>query len=187
MNNKHILALLPLFLTVCERDDPTVFDWMQSECLNCTAAEELSMCQDGLDNDEDGLTDCEDPDCRGIGCCGRLGPENTDEACSDGCDNDGNGYVDCLDFGCSRNPAVSVCKSEVQEDEDTPEGCSDGIDNDWNGYIDCADRSCQNAPAVTFCEGSNATCSDGIDNDGNGFTDCDDFSCSRNTNVTVCD
>jgi hypothetical protein len=47
-------------------------------------------CEDGSDNDFDGLTDCEDDECFDV-CF---------EDCSDGADNDGDGAVDCLDDEC---------------------------------------------------------------------------------------
>lgn len=50
-------------------------------------------CADTVDNDLDGLTDCDDPDCDGVFAC-----ENED--CADGRDNDGNGLVDAQDPRC---------------------------------------------------------------------------------------
>ncbi len=182
----RLAFLLVVALGACDREDPGPSIWQTSECLTCTDWTEMLRCTDGLDNNDDGLTDCQDPSCEGLGCCGLEGAEADDSACSDGCDNDGNGFVDCLDYSCSRGAGVTVCRSPVQGPEDTPETCADGVDNDWNGYIDCKDRSCTTAAAVTYCEGSDATCSDGVDNDGNGFTDCGDYSCSKNTKVTVC-
>jgi hypothetical protein len=63
-------------------------------------AEPETMCTDGIDNDNDGLADCADPDCAGIGGCG---PEGKYATCSDGIDNDGDGLTDCADSGCSKN------------------------------------------------------------------------------------
>jgi hypothetical protein len=67
-------------------------------------------CADGVDNDDDGYTDCDDFDCSAsytITTCSYL--ENTDEKCSDGFDNDKDGYVDCEDFNCTTSAQVSVC------------------------------------------------------------------------------
>lgn len=192
MVGRLAMALPAFFLAMfglagsCDREDNHVLDWMESECLDCKQAEELALCSDGEDNDEDGLTDCLDADCEGIGCCARLGNENVDEFCNDGCDNDGDGYVDCFDHSCSKTAEVKVCKSAEKEPEDNPAACSDGIDNDWNGYFDCDDFSCSTSTKVPFCEGNDVTCVDGIDNDGDGFVDCSDYSCSQNKNVTVC-
>jgi hypothetical protein len=189
MSFRHWRSTLPglclLLATTCTHQENDTFNWMLSECLECTSQEEQAQCDDGLDNDEDGLFDCDDIDCEGIGCCGRQGDESTDEFCNDGCDNDGDGYSDCLDHSCSKSSTVTVCKSAVQEDEDTPETCSDGIDNDWNGHFDCDDWSCSQSDKVSFCEGNDTTCDDGVDNDGDGFVDCKDWSCQTD-NITVC-
>ena len=48
-----------------------------------------AACSDGKDNDLDGKTDCEDPDCHAY-CL-----ENTDARCHDGKDNDFDGKADC--------------------------------------------------------------------------------------------
>ena len=175
-----IWCVLPTALTSCNPETP-VPNFLVSECLDCSDAEQLARCSDGLDNDEDGLTDCADPACVAAYICTAVGPEDNKEWCEDGFDNDGNGYTDCGDFSCRDTFA---CKTEVKEDSETTDAqCSDGLDNDWNGYFDCNDFSCGGAKG---CEGSDANCADGLDNDGNGYTDCGDFSCSQNSNVTVC-
>jgi len=80
--------------------------------INCDFV--FEDCTDGIDNDFDGLIDCEDPDC--IDVC--MDPEEppvvpgdddddetpTDpENCSDGIDNDGDGFTDCVDIDCIRD------------------------------------------------------------------------------------
>jgi hypothetical protein len=173
-------------------------------------------CSDGLDNDGDRFTDCDDFDCTrssAVTVCGmRDGgmsrvdagpgtPENTDQACSDGVDNDNDRFVDCEDFDCTRTAGVTVCGTRDGGGngmpEDTDALCSDGVDNDGDRFIDCMDFNCSRNPAVTVCgardgggngmpEDTDALCSDGLDNDGDRFTDCMDFNCSRNPAVTVC-
>jgi hypothetical protein len=66
-------------------------------------------CDDGLDNDADTYTDCDDHDCSRNGKVTVCGIENTDALCSDTVDNDDNAFVDCNDFGCSRSPWITVC------------------------------------------------------------------------------
>ncbi|WP_379657681.1 hypothetical protein [Psychroflexus salinarum] len=56
-----------------------------------------SNCDDGIDNDEDGFTDCEDLDCEDFQEC-------LIERCIDGVDNDGDGLIDCEDPDCVLNP-----------------------------------------------------------------------------------
>jgi hypothetical protein len=60
------------------------------------------VCNDGLDNDCDGLSDCADPDCSINPACA---PICVPEICNDGLDNDCDGFVDCADSDCSANPA----------------------------------------------------------------------------------
>ncbi len=135
-----------------------------------------TICDDGEDNDNDGLTDCQDDDCHGGGNC----VENTPELCSDNLDNDGDGATDCDDPSCSIQPAVLA--AGTCEDEETGDAqCSDGEDNDNDGFTDCDDWSCLYNANVTVCEDAEedteAECSDGEDNDDDGYTDCADFSC----------
>ena len=69
-------------------------------------------CDDGFDNDQDGLVDCEDPDCTySSHLCGEqiplspprfLVPEATPRLCHDGIDNDDNGFTDCDDLRLTR-------------------------------------------------------------------------------------
>lgn len=84
------------------------------------AAFEETLCDDGEDDDYDGLTDCDDSDCREIEVC--LG-------CFDGLDNDGNDLADCSDPTCASG-------------EGCQRSCDDGIDNDGDGRSDCADSDC---------------------------------------------
>jgi hypothetical protein len=85
-------------------------------------------CSDTLDNDCDGLTDVDDPDC-------------AVEICDDGIDNDGDGKTDCDDKkDCNQDPACAGGGGQ--------EICTDGIDNDGDGKIDCADKKdCGRDPA----------------------------------------
>ncbi|MDM9630611.1 hypothetical protein [Robiginitalea aurantiaca] len=53
----------------------------------------VELCADGIDNDGDGLIDCEDLDCE-------TSPECIAEICDDGLDNDGDGLTDCEDPEC---------------------------------------------------------------------------------------
>lgn len=101
----------------CDPSDPKDLDGLPMDCDDNNAnihPNGTEFCFDGLDNDCDGFTDCEDYDCTGH-----------DEICGDGYDNDCDGYTDCEDYDCI-----------------SPEVCTDGIDNDCDGYIDCEDYDC---------------------------------------------
>jgi len=117
------------------------------------------ICDDGLDNDVDGLVDCFDPDCAGDPVCF----EGDDITCSDGIDNDADGLIDCVDPDCG---GTSPCGIEI---------CGNGIDDDLDNLIDCFDPDCFGDP--TCFEGDDASCSDGLDNDADGLTDCFDPDC----------
>ena len=141
-------------------------------------------CEDGLDNDRDGWTDCADPSCRNTAACGA-------EVCTDGVDNDADGLIDCADPDCQRSESCrEICDDGVDNDRDgradcldsecvghpscpDPEVCDDGVDNDEDGLTDCADPQCSRTPACRVPE----DCEDGVDNDEDGRTDCDDREC----------
>jgi hypothetical protein len=61
--------------------------------VNCSGPEE--RCSDGWDNDCDGRSDGDDPDCAG----------KVSEACADLIDDDGDGKIDCDDPGCAMFPS----------------------------------------------------------------------------------
>jgi hypothetical protein len=113
------------------------------------------VCDDGSDDDEDGVTDCEDPQCTGDPVCDEL-------VCDDGLDDDGDGLVDCEDPACD---GTEPCLEHV---------CDDGLDDDGDGLIDCEDPECGRV-APCYEE----FCGDGEDDDGDGLVDCEDDQCAR--------
>ncbi len=68
------------------------------------------LCQNGEDDDGDGLTDCDDDGCgQLIFCLHRDTPTEDDAAsCANGEDDDGDGFVDCEDDGC-----VAACRTSL--------------------------------------------------------------------------
>lgn len=112
-----------------------------------------TACNDGLDNDGDGLFDHpEDPDC--------LAPGDRSETadCGDGLDNDGDGLAD--------HPVDPGCTSPLDATERFD--CSDGVDNDADGLVD--------HPADAGCRGpewgvEDPDCQNGLDDDGDGRVD----------------
>ena len=115
-------------------------------------------CDDGVDNDCDGVTDGDDPDCQ----C--TPSEPTEVTCNDGLDNDCDGLIDgddpdcptmaCSDYStkgaCNADPACEwqgspkngTCVEAVVCTPTSPDEvnlCGDGVDNDCDGLTDCAD------------------------------------------------
>ncbi|MFC1482318.1 hypothetical protein ACFL51_00780 [Myxococcota bacterium] len=133
------------------------------------------VCDDGVDNDADGFTDCDDYDCR-------YEPECMETECADGLDNDGDGDTDCDDQDCL---GTVECPAPAENSDAL---CADGVDNDGDTMLDCEDPSCRNHPDVTVCP-SETNCTDGLDDDNDTYIDCDDFDCDADPACleTVCD
>ncbi len=102
-----------------------------------------SSCSDGIDNDGDGLIDCDDGDCD-------LAPTCITEICDNGIDDDGDGLVDCADGECFTNTTNCV------------EICDNGIDDNGNGLIDGDDIQCTPSESVNAGLESNNSLSDKI-------------------------
>jgi hypothetical protein len=81
-------------------------------------------CQDSVDEDSDGLTDCDDPDCQEVVAC-------LPEDCENGVDDNEDGLTDCDDPGCVQHPACLP-----------PEECQNSLDDDGDSKTDCADPDC---------------------------------------------
>ncbi len=93
-------------------------------------------CSDEIDNNFDGLMDCDDPDCINSDACVDLGNDDDDvagdddddetptepEICDDGIDNDGDSFVDCVDQDCLRFPDCFISPSPTI----FPTICNDG-------------------------------------------------------------
>ena len=129
------------------------------------------ICNNNLDDDEDGLKDCADPDCNG-----QAGPGggtcNTTENCGDGYDNNGDGVTDCEDvITCEgfEDPRGFECTVSGDRKETN---CTDGIDNDGDWAEDCDDPDCVGTPACTV---DPEICDNNIDDDGDFLVDCADI------------
>ncbi len=74
-----------------------------------------TTCNDGYDNDCDGVTDCADSDCEGKYCIGTthvctaegICIPIVESNCEDGSDDDYDGYIDCEDSDCLGQPCDS--------------------------------------------------------------------------------
>lgn len=159
-----------------------------------------SQCFDGLDDDGNGKSDCEDEACEGRTCgaaclCHDL--QKTETVCSDGLDNETDGVTDCHDTDCLGKSCRAGCTC-VADGGQTETNCTDGEDNDLDGVADCLDTDCLGQfctpPDIYFtcaadqlckCNGSvqvaevgSKFCRDGVDNDCNGKLDCAEISCA---------
>jgi len=96
----------------------------------------LEDCTDGVDNNADGLIDCDDPICTDT----RYGHYSCMEDCLAPGDEDEDGYADCDDPDCSEGEYhYYYCP--------VPEVCSGNLDEDGDGYWDCDDSDCADDPA----------------------------------------
>ena len=97
------------------------------------------ICYNGIDDDRDGLTDCQDSDCSFLPFCRIEGDDGTGNVinCNDGIDNDNDGLTDCQEPACAAN--TTICP--VEND------CSNGIDDDGDGFIDYYDGDCLGDPS----------------------------------------
>ena len=135
----------------------------------------IEICDDGTDNNDDSLIDCDDPECSSDLACVCDITKNECASNSD-CMSKGNDYTcDSLSCTCVKS-SCSILTDECESDSDcitiyggdyscdpilctcqgpeTPsqelEICDDETDNNDDGLIDCDDSDCEGDPA---CEG----------------------------------
>ena len=135
------------------------------------------LCSDGIDNDEDGLLDCDDEQC-----------------------SPGNVTIESIPIECFR-PEGSIYlrggNSELQYSIDggATYSTQDSFPNLMAGIYDVVIRAGEvNTCAITqtrileqpdCSEADNLSCSDGMDNDGDGLVDCEDESCQPRIEAVV--
>lgn len=129
-------------------------------------------CEDGLDNDGDGLVDARDPQC--LSPRGAESPDGIGRAlaaaCADGIDNDGDGLIDARDGGCT------FAGDDSERGGAAPAACEDGLDNDGDGLADEDDPNCVDPTQAQ--EQRTPQCADGIDNDEDQLIDANDPDCA---------
>ena len=121
------------------------------------AQETFENCFNGVDDNNDGLKDCADPQCTFFADCAF---EDRNFNCADGIDNDGDNSTDCADSQCDCT-GIEICNNL--------------LDDDGDGLIDCADTvGVVNCKDFVGCE---RECNNGVDDDGDGFFDYYDGDC----------
>lgn len=126
-------------------------------------------CTNLIDDNGDGLVDCQDADCAMHEAC--LPDKQGGEQCANGLDDDGDGFADCQDPDCGTHPA---CVPE----ESGGEICGNGLDDDGNGVADCEDPACALFPGCDQGDPGSENCFNGVDDDGDMIVDCYDPDCS---------
>ncbi|TDS14361.1 putative secreted protein (Por secretion system target) [Maribacter caenipelagi] len=123
---------------------------------------------EGFDQDDDGISDCQD-DCDDRIDSDGDGISDCEDTCDDTIDTDGDGISDCED---TCDDTIDTDGDGISDCEDT---CDDTIDSDGDGISDCQD-TCDDTidtdgDGISDCED---TCDDTIDTDGDGISDCED-------------
>lgn len=149
---------------------PSLVCGRAGECLPAEGINPVTTCANGVDEDDDGLPDCLDPDCSQQS-CDDLNACTTGEICADAgscepeqtktCDSPpttcflGPGACNPADAGCSYTQldVGSPCDAGLYCGRSggclAPEGlplpvrCANGEDDDDNGLTDCQDPGCQ--------------------------------------------
>jgi len=122
-------------------------------------------CQNGLDDDGDGLVDFADPGCSSATDDDEAG--SVPGVCSDKLDNDRDGFSDGADPDCIAGRAESGPGVHA---------CNDLLDNDRDQRWDGEDPGCDSAFDDTEHSGARS-CNDGLDNDQDGWSDAADPDC----------
>ncbi|MBN2723243.1 MAG: hypothetical protein JXR95_04135 [Deltaproteobacteria bacterium] len=123
------------------------------------------ICDNGKDDDANGLIDCDDSACTHSTYC------SSPEICDNGTDDDGDFLIDCADPGC-----IGRLNGDGVYCETVEVTCNDGGDNDGDGLDDCDDPDCFNSLLCQNVE----NCSNNMDDDGDNLVDCDDPDCETN-------
>jgi hypothetical protein len=103
-------AMGATYAVVVEHQDPFIVPDFFELKVSCGAAVSEIACDDGIDEDFDGLIDCLDQDCIGQPGC----PDASETHCADGQDDDNNGLTDCADPVCTFDTAcLQACQPQL--------------------------------------------------------------------------
>jgi len=157
---------------------PIVTDWIDISMCNIGGNKE--NCTNLIDDDEDGLKDCEDSyDCPDNTICNEDGTKTCQgracviediepEICNNNMDDDNDGYIDCADTqDClegtpCNSDGTKTCQNRICKPaapDYIGEDCTNNIDDDNDGLKDCADASDCEEGIICSADGTK-TCQD---------------------------
>lgn len=99
-----------------------------------TCSTRPEICNNGVDDNCNNLSDCADPGCFGDPRCAPLGQE----VCNNNLDDDADGRIDCADADCMNSIS---CRPTMGM-----EICDNRVDDNSNSLVDCADPQCTMFP-----------------------------------------
>ena len=114
--------------------------------------DEPGECSDGADNDQDGLFDCDDPNCAGSPDCA-----DDDDATSDDDDTTPSDDDDSTPLDDDDSTPLDDDDATDTFEGDEPGECADGIDNDGDFLTDCDDPTCNLTPECGGGDDDDAT------------------------------
>ncbi len=134
--NGHCVPIpnLPDFTMEMDDGGPPKFDMAGDGSSPCSQKKEI--CDNHVDDNCNGFTDCKDPACAGAPNCSKPGQE----ICNNGIDDDNNGLTDCADPACKNFPNCQPHKCDDNNPDCTDPACV--------GNPKCQDLVCK--PTVDF-------------------------------------
>ncbi len=186
-----------------------IIETSSSEPLSSSSIESppettLAFCSDSLDNDHNGLIDCDEPLCLNFSVCSESGTD----FCQDQLDNDNDSFIDCLDDECaleshclnessalSSAVSSSLSSSTISSSSAlvSSSSLSSSLYSSSSLFSSSARSSSVSSSLVvssssslysssieipTNVENTDALCSDRRDNDSDGLIDCEDVDCA---------
>ncbi len=103
-------------------------DGIDQDCSGADASLEPltseDLCTDSVDNDEDGLIDCDDTDCEADAACPTTLATSTEVICTDAIDNDDDDLIDCDDTDCAAEETCASTTTTTSAAASGSSGCA---------------------------------------------------------------